>query len=236
MLTLPATHIIKSAWILHIQTVYAVLQSLKQADRLPQAVQVRPLSSFFGSSSSSSSSSMGADAIGSLLSRIYGGGDRSIEGLDNSNTDFMKDSSVSNSDIADFISLNHFDPSNLVWEKDGDEYKISLPEEQWNLVHSVDASVFYDDGTGYIDLGLNDTYTFDDDGKLVADLSRYRIAINNQLVAYYHTDTTENEDGRYTITGYVPAFLNGEKVKIILVFDSENPNGYIAGAQPDIYR
>ncbi|MBR6384691.1 MAG: peptidase C11 [Ruminococcus sp.] len=188
--------------------------------------------SLFGSSSSSGSS-FDTGVLTSLLDAFLGGGDRSIEGLDGSNTDFMKDSSVSNSDIADFISLNHFDPSNLVWEKDGDEYKISLPDDQWNLVHSVDASVFYDDGTGYIDLGLNDTYTFDDDGKLVADLSRYRIAINNQPVAYYHTDTTEKDDGSYTITGYVPAFLNGEKVKIILVFDSENPKGYIAGAQPD---
>lgn len=191
-----------------------------------------PLSSLFGSSSSSSSSSMGADAIGSLLSAFMGG-DRSIDGLDGSNTDFMKESSVSNDDAAEFVSLNHFDTSNLIWEKDGDDYKMSIPDSQFALIHSIDASVFYDDGTGYVDLGLENSYTFDDEGRLVADISRYRIAINNQIVAYYHTDTTENENGEYTITGYVPAFLNGEKVKLILVFDSENPNGYIAGAQPE---
>ena len=191
-----------------------------------------PLGSLFGSSSSSGSSSMGADMIGSLLSAFMGG-DRSIDGLDGSNTDFMGDSSVSNDDAAEFVSLNYFDTNNLVWEKDGDDYKISLPDSQWELVHSVDASAFYDDGTGYIDLGLDNTYSFDDEGRLVADISRYRLSINNQPVAYYHTDTTETEDGYYTITGYVPAYLNGEKVKLILVFDTDNPNGYIAGAQPD---
>ena len=39
------------------------------------------------------------------------------------------------------------------------------------------------------------------------------------------------EDGdAYTVTGYVPAMLNGERVKLILIYDDENPWGYIAGA------
>ena len=33
------------------------------------------------------------------------------------------------------------------------------------------------------------------------------------------------------ITGYVPALLNGQRVNLILVFTSEQPNGFIAGAQ-----
>ena len=37
----------------------------------------------------------------------------------------------------------------------------------------------------------------------------------------------------YTITGHVPALLNGERVNLILVFDNENPYGYIAGARTD---
>ena len=43
-------------------------------------------------------------------------------------------------------------------------------------------------------------------------------------------DTVEEGDN-YVITGYVPALLNGERVKLILQFDSERPYGYIAGAQ-----
>jgi hypothetical protein len=33
------------------------------------------------------------------------------------------------------------------------------------------------------------------------------------------------------ISGYVPAILNGERVKLILNFDNERPYGYIAGAE-----
>ena len=44
------------------------------------------------------------------------------------------------------------------------------------------------------------------------------------------------DDGEnYTITGHVPALLNGSRVNLILVFDNENPHGYIAGASSD-YR
>ena len=46
---------------------------------------------------------------------------------------------------------------------------------------------------------------------------------------YYYLNTVEDGDN-YVISGYVPAFLNGERVNLILHFDSERPYGYIAGA------
>lgn len=172
--------------------------------------------------------------IGSLLGAFLGGGTsgRSIAGLDSSNTDFMSDSTISNDDAADYISMNYFDPTNLVWNEENGEYKMSLPEEQWGLVHTLDLNMFYDDGAGYVDLGLDNVYTFDDDGNLIADTAKNWISINGQPVAYYHTDTMENGDD-YTISGYVPALLNGERVNLILVFDQDNPKGYIAGATTD---
>nr|MCR4587002.1 peptidase C11 [Lachnospiraceae bacterium] len=110
-------------------------------------------------------------------------------------------------------------------------YGIRLPEEQWELVHKVDLNLFYDDGAGYIDLGLDNLYDFTEEGYLLADVDGTWISIDGQPVAYYHLDTTEEGDN-YTITGYVPAFLNGERVKLILIFDQDTPYGYVAGAQP----
>lgn len=190
------------------------------------------LGSAFGGSSAASGGS--ADMIGSLLGAFLGGGTsgRSIAGLDSSNTDFMSDSAISNDDAANYISMNYFDPTNLVWNEENGEYKMSLPEEQWGLVHTLDLNMFYDDGAGYVDLGLDNVYTFDDDGNLIADTAKNWISINGQPVAYYHTDTMENGDD-YTISGYVPALLNGERVNLILVFDQDNPKGYIAGATTD---
>ena len=89
--------------------------------------------------------------------------------------------------------------------------------------------MYYDDGSGYYDLGLDNVFDFDDDGRLIASTDRTWIAINGQPVAYYHTDTTEDGDD-YTITGYVPVRLNGDRASLLLVFDNDNPRGYIAGA------
>nr|MCR5128305.1 peptidase C11 [Lachnospiraceae bacterium] len=139
--------------------------------------------------------------------------------------------SISNEDAADFIFENQFDASKLVWHDTEDGGKaIAITADQWALVHSVDLNLFVDDGEGYIDMGLDNLYSIDDNGNLIADLDGTWLSINNQPVAYYHTDTVEEGGDAYTITGYVPAMLNGERVKLILIFDDENPLGYIAGA------
>ena len=106
---------------------------------------------------------------------------------------------------------------------------MSLSEDQWSLVHELDLNMFYDDGQGYVDLGLDNIYSFDENGSLVADTARDWLAINGQPVAYYHIDTIDDGEN-YTITGRVPAMLNDERVELILVFDNENPYGYVAGA------
>ena len=67
---------------------------------------------------------------------------------------------------------------------------------------------------------------------MIASTDRTWLAINGQPVAYYHEDTVESGN-EYTITGRVPAFLNGNRVNLILVFDNKNPYGFIAGAQTD---
>ncbi len=126
------------------------------------------------------------------------------------------------------------DPADLVWSvEDADGASggeiLYLPEDAWEQVQDIELNMFYDDGDGYINLGLDNVFEFDEYGQLLAGSDRTWIAINGQPVAYYHLDTTEDGDA-YTITGRVPAFLNGERVNLLLVFDSETPQGYIAGA------
>lgn len=189
------------------------------------------LGSLFGGGASSGSSGS-SDLIGSLLTSFLGGGSsgRSIEGLDSSNTSFMNDTDIE--ETADYLASYYFDVNNLVWEEQNDSYTMSLPESQWELVHKLDLNMFYDDGTGYVDLGLDNIYSFTDDGKLVADTDKTWLSINGQVVAYYHTDTVEKGD-EYIISGYVPAMLNGERVKLMLAFTNDQPDGYITGAVPD---
>ena len=185
------------------------------------------LGSLFGGQPSGGSSGS-SDMIGSLLTSFLGGG-RSIEGLDSSNTDFMSDTDVENT--AEYLSTHYFDPTNLVWEKKNGTYTMSLSESQWEMVHNLDLNMFYDDGEGYIDLGLDNIYSFDDDGNLIADTEKNWLSINGNVVAYYHTDTTKSGDD-LIITGYVPALLNGERVNLIIQFVNDD-DGSITGASTD---
>ena len=173
------------------------------------------------------------DVISDLLNSFLGGNFSSVSGLDSSNTSFLFGRSMSPEDTTKYLSEHYFDASKLAWQQGSDgTYRIALPDEQWDLVTAVDLNMFYDDGKGYIDLGLDNIYDFDDEGRLMAYMNRNWLAIDGHTVAYYHMYTTDDGD-KYSIVGRVPALLNGERVDLILVFDSENPRGYIAGAQTD---
>lgn len=164
--------------------------------------------------SQSASSASGAGSLISLAGALLGG-QRSFD-VDNA---------------VEVISENQLDTSDFVWVKDGDNYKLVLNENQWKQIHSIQLNVFYDDGKGgYIDLGLDNVYKITENGELVSDFGGTWIAIDGQPVPYYYTDTFDNGTV-YSITGYVPAMVNGTRAELILVFDSANPKGYIAGAR-----
>jgi len=180
-----------------------------------------PLGSLLGGSTGGSLA--GGDMISSLLGSLLSGGGDSFLGR-----------SLDVESAADYIAANQFDANQLVWLRSGDGYAITLGEDQWSLVNDVELNVFYDDGEGFIDLGLDNLFTITDGGALVGDFDGSWLAIDGQNVAYYHTGTVD--DGvNYTITGYVPILLNGERAQLLLVFDDAHPYGFIAGAQYD-YR
>ncbi|MBQ9140686.1 MAG: peptidase C11 [Lachnospiraceae bacterium] len=196
-----------------------------------------PISSLMGTllggSTSSSSSNGSSEVIAELLGTFLSGQIESIVGLDKSNTGFLEERAMDTETMAQYLADNYFDASALVWtENSQGQTVLQLSEEQWSLVHSLELNMFYDDGAGFIDLGYDNVFEFDANGCLIGDTDRTWLAINGQPVAYYYMDTVD--DGtNYTITGRVPALLNGERVNLLLVFDNENPYGYIAGARAD---
>ena len=176
------------------------------------------LGSLLGSGySSGSSGGSSIDLIGGLLGSFLGGG----------GMDFFSDRALSVDQTVQYLSDNYFDVSYLVWQDRGDgQAVISMPEDQWKLLTGLDLNCFYDDGEGFVDLGIDNLYEFDENGYLLAPTDRTWLAVNGQPVAYYH----EYSSGGVT-TGRIPAFLNGELVDLIVVFDDSNPYGYIAGAR-----
>ena len=57
------------------------------------------------------------------------------------------------------------------------------------MVQDLQLNVFYDDGAGYLDLGLDNVYAFDGDGALLGEYDGTWLAIDGQPVAYYYVDS-----------------------------------------------
>ena len=183
--------------------------------------------SLFGGSMGSSSS---ADMIGELLSAFLGGGFSDVSGLSSGNTGFLSGRLMNDSDLASYLTANYLDASKLAFTEENGQYVMSLPEDQWALVTGADLNLFYAGEDGYIDMGLDNLFEFDGQGRMIADTSGTWLAINGQPVAYYHEDS-EAEGDAWRISGRVPALLNGERVDLLLVFDQDHENGYVAGAR-----
>lgn len=200
---------------------------LEQSGQISAGGTASPLDSLMGMSGSSNTS--GQDAIAQLLTAFMTGG-RSIPGVDGA--DYMQDSDVYDVDAAaEYVASHQFDASKLTWTQEHDgSYTLSLASDQWELIQSLQENMFLDDGEGYIDLGLDNVYSFTDDGKLIGNQSNAWLAIDGQPIAYYYEDTYTDGD-TYTIMGRSPVLLNGNRADLILVFDSEHPTGYIAGAR-----
>ena len=194
--------------------------------------QGSPYGSLFGDYGSSySSSGDSADLISQLLGSFFGGDTSSLSGYSSSDLGYFTGRSMPLEDTAEYIAENHLDASQLVWKENEDGDKIlSMTEENWQLVHDLDCNVFFDDGEGYIDLGLDNIYEFDEEGNLIADSGETWLAVNSQIVSYYHLDTVDDGEN-FKITGRIPALLNGERVDLIVAFDNEHENGYISGVQ-----
>ena len=187
--------------------------------------------SLFGSLSGSPSYYSGnSGGLSSLLESVLGGRFNSVAGLTDANTSYMN-KGVSKESAVEYIENNHFDPSELKWQTDaeGDTF-MHLSEKNWEMVNKLDMGLFLDDGSGYIDLGLDNQFDFTEEGDLIPADGLSWVGINGQTVAYYHDDT-EDDGKSYTISGHIPALLNGERVDILVVFSDLEPAGYVAGVE-----
>ena len=176
-----------------------------------------------GSSYSSIGNTYAGGSLESLLSGYYGGG--SSGGSTGSILDLLIGRSITAETAAEYITENHLDPSKLQWQNG----RITFTDEQWNNLLSIEKNMFFDDGEGYIDMGFDanvETTGMD----LIYEFDGTWLSIDRQPVAYYRIGFVEQEEC-YAEIGYVPAIVNGTLADLILVFDQDNPYGYIAGAQ-----
>ena len=184
-----------------------------------------PFGSLFGSltgmtGSSSTSGSSAAGGVADLVGSLLGGGSTS-SGLDLTSLlggSGIFDRSVPESELIDVVENNKIDDNALVWTDDGGEKVLKLSEEQWAQVADLQLNVFLDDGGGYIDLGLDNVFSWTDGGDLIGAYDNMWVSLNSQPVAYYYMDCAE-ADGVTVTNGRIPVLLNGDRAELLVRFD-----------------
>ncbi len=181
------------------------------------------------------SSSLGGSLVGGLIGSLISNADfgsiiGSVLSPDSTTNPLGWVDTESMQENSDYYEENHLDSDKLVLTVKNDGYVLQLTDAEWDLIQTIELNVFLDDSEGYIDLGLDNVFDFDDDGDLIIDYDGTWLALNEQVVAYYMI-SEEWSGEKYTITGYVPAELNGEEVQIILSFTDQVPYGEVLGAR-----
>lgn len=185
---------------------------------------------YSGSSGGSNySGSMTSDLLMELLSSAMSGQYSGISGLSADRMGYMKNANAEKN--AEYVMTHSLDPTKIAWTENANGQKIlDFTEEDWQLVDNIYLNVLFDDGEGYIDLGMDTVYNWDDEGNLIGEYDQSWMAVDGQPVAYYHV-STEGDENDYTIRGYIPAFVNGERANLLVEFTDEHEDGIIYGVQ-----
>jgi len=129
------------------------------------------------------------------------------------------------SDYESYYEQNNYDTTELALvEKDG-QYVLSMNQADWDLITAAYLEVFLDSGDGYLHLGSDNIVEFNADGDLIVGFDDNSwVALNGHIVSFF----AEQSEDENVWTGYVPAYVNNEEVKIILVWtnDSASVAGY----------
>lgn len=189
-----------------------------------------PLPSLMEMLGDGGSSYSSSDMLTQMLGSFLGGEVSGISGLSYDNTDFLSGRALNEEEMTEYLVENSFDGSLLEWKETASGTVIKLPEEQWELVQTLHANMFFDDGEGYIDMGADTVFAFDEEGNLLAPEEFTWIAVNQQPVAYYHESTVDGGEN-YSITGRIPVLYNGERAELIVEFTNEDPYGSVVGVR-----
>ncbi len=180
----------------------------------------------FGNSSGSSSTE---DITQILLESLLSGGYGRISGLGDTNTRFIEEDSIKRS--AGYVADHHIDLANLKWVRNKNGQKVlAFTENDWEYVQDAELSVLFDDGEGFIDLGMDAILEYDDNDALIGEYDHTWMAIDGNPIAFYHLSTIDDGEN-YCISGYSPILLNGQLADLMISFDNESPYGRVEGVR-----
>ncbi len=123
------------------------------------------------------------------------------------------------SDYESYYAQNAYDGASLeIVEKDG-QYVLEMSQDDWDIISDVYLEVFLDTGEGYLHLGSDNVAQFNDAGDLIVTFDDNAwVAIDGHIVSFFAEQSQDANVSR----GYVPAYVNGDEARLILVWNKEN--------------
>jgi len=109
-----------------------------------------------------------------------------------------------------------------ITEKDG-EYVLELSDEDWSIVTEINLQVYIDDGEGFLSLGSDNVFDYNDYGDLKVEFDYVWLYINDCIVPFMSTERGAFLNGDEYFDGYVSALLNdNDYIKIWLRWIGED--------------
>lgn len=116
-----------------------------------------------------------------------------------------------------------------ITEKNG-TFTLEMPDAWWDVVASIALQVVLVYDGQYLNLGSDALYEFDEKDNLIVDFNNHWVSLNG-LVVPFESRYESVEGEQYYSTGAVSVTLNQEAAEIMLTWDNDHPNGYVAGAR-----
>jgi len=131
-----------------------------------------------------------------------------------------------------FRNNKTINPSSIQITEKNNQRVVSLTNEEWSQIENITLNMFVVDEDGYLDLGNDNVFEFNEDGDLIVDNDGTWLAINEtNIVSYHFVSDMYIDENNYKTVGYIPAYLNDQRVNLIVNFTPENPYGIILGGQ-----
>ena len=141
-----------------------------------QAVSTGSSSAFGSLIGSFVGSDTGSELVGDLLTTFISSGGLS-DLLGGSDTSWVDTGSIL--DNADYLESNRLQNDALQLTEKDDQQVLELSDDDWDLIQTVQLNVFFDDGDGYIDLGMDNVYEFNNDGDLIIGFDGTWLALDS---------------------------------------------------------
>ncbi|MBQ1545935.1 MAG: hypothetical protein IIZ59_00180 [Clostridia bacterium] len=122
------------------------------------------------------------------------------------------------------------DYSELAVTESGDDYILELSDDDWDKISSITLCciAMYDDI--FINFGQDDYYELDKNDNLIVGYDQRWVALNGSIVPFFFEENYETDD-YFLTSGYVPCIYNDKDAEIVVAWDTNHPDGYVAGVR-----